>query len=625
VYPVRPVPPRIALWITCFLVPLLGVLPAQAGARETPDLFDPDRHMLASEAEPGMTGYGLTVFQGTRIERFDVRVVGSLRNTQQLGTDLVLIESDDPKLAVSGPVAGMSGSPIFLEGADGKHRLVGAFAFGWAFSKATIVGVQPIEQMLRLDTADAPIAVRADRPAGLGPLDWIGPHADPAKTVRSLLARPVAPGPLRGASPLAMPLVSSNATAGVVEALGSFGPAGSTGLLTAAGNEQDADLPATIEPGSSLVVPLMTGDLEMAAVGTCTEVIGDRVFAFGHPLFGSGPVEIPFSAGRVDAIIPLLSQSFKLGTATAAKGTLSTDSVAGVSGRLGDVPDTVPVRVTIITADGKDRDFTFEAARIPEVTVAMAFTAITQALDLAGGVDPDGGVDWQVEMTFDVGQDEPRDMTLSGMAGQRSGGVGSMLVSVLMAGLFAESNPIEAASLSAMQASIRILPPELVETATLTDVTPRLRTARPGDQVPVALSFEPFRGPAVDRIASLQLPDDLPAGEYEIRVASAIPAARLLLDARPDIATAQGLEPMFRAAELAASLDGDKLYFLLYRPDRPRIGIAGRDVGNLPLSRARLLADADDKVAIVQDIVIEPIDIPYLVPTASEFFTLTVE
>src|ERR1700735_2301559 len=115
-------------------------------------LFDPARHMHVSEVRPGMTGYGLSVFQGTKIERFDVEVISFLRNFNPK-YDVVLIRCHGANLEHTGPIAGMSGSPIYLRDDAGRDRIIGAFAYGWQLQKAPIAGVQPIEYMLRLPAA----------------------------------------------------------------------------------------------------------------------------------------------------------------------------------------------------------------------------------------------------------------------------------------------------------------------------------------------------------------------------------------------------------------------------------------------------------------------------------------
>ena len=99
--------------------------------------------MPVSEIQAGMKGYGLSVFEGTTPERFDVEVIGVLHKFRP-DQDLVLIKTPHPLLNHTGSVAGMSGSPIYLDG-----RLIGAYAYGWSYGKDPIAGVTPISNMLK--------------------------------------------------------------------------------------------------------------------------------------------------------------------------------------------------------------------------------------------------------------------------------------------------------------------------------------------------------------------------------------------------------------------------------------------------------------------------------------------
>src|SRR5437763_161052 len=112
-------------------------------------LFDPARHMRISEVKPGMKGYGLSVFSGTKIEKFDVEVVSVLKNFNPK-YDVVLINCKGQNLEHTGAIAGMSGSPVFLKDDQGRDRMIGAFAYGWPLTKDPMAGVQPIEYMLTL-------------------------------------------------------------------------------------------------------------------------------------------------------------------------------------------------------------------------------------------------------------------------------------------------------------------------------------------------------------------------------------------------------------------------------------------------------------------------------------------
>ena len=126
-------------------------------------LFDPSRYMRVSEVRPGMKGYGLTVFRGTKIERFDVEAIDVVRNFNPK-YDVVLIRCLGDYLQHTGAIAGMSGSPIYLYDDTGKARMIGAFAYGWPMSKDPLAGVQPIQYMLDLP-ANAPQSGGVDEPA----------------------------------------------------------------------------------------------------------------------------------------------------------------------------------------------------------------------------------------------------------------------------------------------------------------------------------------------------------------------------------------------------------------------------------------------------------------------------
>ena len=120
-------------------------------AESQPSTFDSSRYMRVSEVNPGMKGYGLSVFSGTKIERFDVQVISVLKNFNPK-YDVVLINSSGHNLEHTGAIAGMSGSPIFLRDDQGRERMAGAFAYGFPMAKDPIGGVQPIEYMLNLPT-----------------------------------------------------------------------------------------------------------------------------------------------------------------------------------------------------------------------------------------------------------------------------------------------------------------------------------------------------------------------------------------------------------------------------------------------------------------------------------------
>src|SRR6201987_2312928 len=101
-----------------------------------PDIFP------LKDVRAGQHGVGRTVFSGTRVEEFQVEVLGVLEN---LGPrqSIILARLSGGPLASTGVMQGMSGSPVYIDG-----KLLGAVALGFPFSKEAITGIQPIEQMI---------------------------------------------------------------------------------------------------------------------------------------------------------------------------------------------------------------------------------------------------------------------------------------------------------------------------------------------------------------------------------------------------------------------------------------------------------------------------------------------
>ncbi len=129
----------------------------------------PDRYLAAKDVKRGMTGYGLTVLRGTEIVRFQVEVLGVLRNRMPK-QDMILIRMKGAGLETTGVIAGMSGSPIYLK-TDGEHKLAGAVAYGWSFPKEPVCGVTPIENMHAVATSALAEEKADEKQAGGGTLD----------------------------------------------------------------------------------------------------------------------------------------------------------------------------------------------------------------------------------------------------------------------------------------------------------------------------------------------------------------------------------------------------------------------------------------------------------------------
>src|ERR1700722_3104207 len=342
----------------CLIAAAVLLLAAAGFCRADGDPWDSSRYMRVDEVRPGMVGYGLTVFSGDKIEKFDVEVVSVIHDLINPKSDVVLIHCNDARLDHFGAVEGMSGSPIYLfDPVDTAHqhpRMIGAFAYGWEWAKDPLAGVQPIEYMLKIPTA--PATQPAEAPAAVGevsPPRWT--MADvPALpgflrngagiAARSLNLNDQWSGDANGLRPLATPLMAGGFSARYLRQMSPM--FASSGLALEAGGAGAADAAhrdVRLEPGAALVAPLLIGDMELSAVGTCTEVLGPRVWGFGHEANNEGPIPLPLGSGTIATVVADLHSSFKRGQLAGVVGTLNSDQTCGVAGLTGQTPPMIPI------------------------------------------------------------------------------------------------------------------------------------------------------------------------------------------------------------------------------------------------------------------------------------------
>ena len=354
------------------------------------------RYMSVDEVKPGMVGVGRTVFQGTTIEDFKILIIGVLRNTNGPKRDLILARLEGGPLARTGVIAGMSGSPVYIDG-----RLLGAVSYSLGqFATEPIAGITPIEEMIAATTGpDAGAAVKR-RPApalmtsaGIATafehaLSPVAPFAPSAMHVsydglagaydgRTATAlRPIATPLVAGGFDVdaIQPILNLFARAGFVLA-----PGGASASTAGSASQQAMAQQAStgrLRPGDPIGVALITGDLSLGATGTVTDVDGDRVYAFGHPFYNVGPARFPMTRAYVHAVLPSLLNSIKLSSIGEVIGTIQQDRATAVAGTLGAGPRAITVNVSLDRAGRSRRTLTFHVADDPLLTPLLVYTAL---------------------------------------------------------------------------------------------------------------------------------------------------------------------------------------------------------------------------------------------------------
>jgi hypothetical protein len=322
-----------------------------------------------SQVRPGMIGVGRTVFEGSRVDEFKVEVIGVLENVLGPGASLILARFEGGPLEKTGVIAGMSGSPVFIDG-----KLVGAVSYSFPFAKETIGGVTPIADMMAATQSTAPRAASTRFVARLGrggparPLDRAAVIAALQRPLRavtpdaSLLRGFPLPPELSGASlmPLSLPLTFSGFEPSTFEwARGVFSGLGFAPVMGASRGAAPGVEAPPLEPGSAVGVSLIDGDFDLSASGTVTYIDGERLYAFGHPFYNLGPTQFPLKKAFVYSVFPSLYSSFKITAATDVVGTMDQDRASAISGHLGPAPRMIPVEVHLTTSRAQERKFSF--------------------------------------------------------------------------------------------------------------------------------------------------------------------------------------------------------------------------------------------------------------------------
>jgi hypothetical protein len=317
------------------------------------------------QLKPGMKGYGLSVFNGTKPERFEVEVLGVLKNAFPK-QDMILIRMSGANLEKHKIIAGMSGSPIYIE-----DKLIGALAYGWAFENEPLAGVTPIHNMLaELDR----------KPGGASPA-----LPAPRSTLHDDFAAPrplLTPLSLGGFSPRVIELVSQK-----------FERFGLLPIAAGSGSADSSELRqpwARIEPGSALGVQLIRGDLNATAVGTATYVDKNKILAFGHPFFHAGHVDAPAVLAEVHTIMSSVAISFKLATGVAEVGSMVGDWQSCIVADTKVKAAMIPVSVEVVSPDtGHHERYAMEVINNEAISPLLVQIAIAEAIAVTSGSSQD--------------------------------------------------------------------------------------------------------------------------------------------------------------------------------------------------------------------------------------------
>jgi len=578
----------ILLLLSLVAPPCLNAVGEQASQGQTPTraansndpvegLWDPSKYIDIDEIKPGMEAYCLTDYGGHGVEKFALKILEVVRDIEP-GRDAILVQGTDERFIHTGPVAGCSGSPVYIEG-----RLAGALAFAWTFSKDPLYGVTPIREMLMVGRAGhRESSTGKAHPSGL-PFDFSKP-IDFTKVDKQIAAcQPTFNTALAGTA-LPCPLLVSGLSAQACEHLRQLvEPLGLMVVPGISGGADSEDTKTELYPGSPLTVPLITGDVKMTVLGTVTDVTGDKVYGFGHYFLGYGDIDFPMATGRVYTVVSNVARSFKLGSAGEIVGAIRSDERAAIRGQLGATARMLPLTIQIERFnDTQTRVYNCRVAYNQLLTPGLIQSAISGAAFYLGDFPPDHTIEYSVNMNLEHGESIRFENISTGLA------LAEMMAETGGSTLLLMNNPFGQVNIESVECNIRIVPKNI--TSHIWSVNLYDSKVKAGEQVRLEAVVESFLAERKKYQFSFELPQGLAPGKYGLILCGSYEYERFLRKAVPYRFLAQDIPSLITALNNALAVDRDRLYCLLSLP-----------AGGVAIDRAELPDLPATKILILQD------------------------
>jgi hypothetical protein len=550
---------------------------------------DPKTYWDVKDLRPGMKGVGKTVMVGTKLEEFGAEVLGVMRDVSP-GRDMVLCRLTGCKLEHSGIIQGMSGSPIYIDG-----KLLGAVAYAWEFAKDPIAGVTPFQQMVRyVRSNDRRIAAEAkDRARGEtkgleAAAIMIMPELDePAPTTAEPALGGSAPvavaGGGAGMTPIITPLAATGFSPRALSLLETrLRPLGMAPMAGGAAPEnvirESGDRP--LVPGSPLSIAMVMGDFDLSGIGTVTHVEGDRVYGFGHPMFGLGSCEMPMMTGYIHTVYPRASVSMKMGSPLKVVGVLDTDVSTGVAGRVGPVPDMLPMSVRVKTGQYADsRLYKVKIIREPTLLPALIMAVLTSAIDTEGNLPEE--LTARLSASLKVKGQEPIRLadTFSGPRYTGPMGPAALFGPLAWVANVLLRNPLAPVRIESIDCEVDIEPGRKV--ATIESVRLHSDTIEPGQDLKAYVTLKPFKGERETVEVVVPIPADFPEGPHEAVFCDMVNSIRRRFRNEPPLAEPRDLSAFLRAIRMQTDPKRTEVFAHVPAPERG-LAVEGQELPNLP-------------------------------------------
>ena len=543
------------------LVSVLLLAGLAFGAEKTTPQLDVAT-LPVSQIHGGMKGIAYTVFEGTKVEPMDVEILGVLKDANGPKSDMILVRLLGKKPEYTGVVAGMSGSPVYVDG-----KLVGAIAFRIGqFSKDPIAGVTPIADMLEIKALDqAPPEPRGvSAPAHSEVSRTSGPGEAAATQDFQQYLQPIE-------TPLVFSGFSEEAVRLFTPKFKEMGIVPVTGIGSAASDQAQ---PEPLVPGSAVSAVLVRGDMNVAGTCTVTYVDPKRLLACGHPLLQFGHVEMPMTKAYVVATLASPANAFKIVNTTEPVGAFVQDRHSGILGEFGKSPQMIPVTLRVHGA--RTKEFHYEVLNNAKMTPVAIMTTVFNSLQ---GLN-ESGEDTTYKMSGKIRVDGYPDVALENMFAPMDPSQPTAFAAAISLGdrfsrIF--DNPYVTPAIDGVTMDFEVLKER--RWARLESVRTDVTEARPGDDITVEASLRPYRGERIVKQMHVKVPTSTPKGTLRILVSD----GDTLDHGRRGSASTRKLDLGSTIALLNKEHTNDQLYVSLLEAN-PQAMVEDKVMPTLPLS-----------------------------------------
>jgi hypothetical protein len=570
------------------------------------------RFFPLDEVKRGMKGVAYTVFEGVNPEPMPVEILGVLRDALGPGQDMILARLHGDKPEYTGVVAGMSGSPVYIDG-----RLAGAISYRIGqFTKEPIAGITPIESMLQVRDGGgaSPVGMQraGEQRTNTGVLRSAQDDNNFSSHEEGL--------PLRQAQgqddnnflrhdpemrPMETPLVFGGFSQETVERFGDrFRAMGLTPVAGLGGADPKAVQPEPLVPGSAVSAVLVRGDLSMAGTCTVTYVDPKLLLACGHPITQYGPVDMPMT--KADVLTSLASplNSFKIINTTETVGAFTEDRASAIMGRFGVKARMIPVEVEVAPPVVKDRPagsaktLHFEVLDNRQLTPSTMLVSVYQSLQ----TNNTAAEEMSYRLTGEIDVKGLQPVRMQGMMAQNEFFPGTINAALLVNDRFSKvyGNALEQPIVTGLKLKAEAIPARM--TAVLESARLSRIDAHAGDEIEVEATLHPYQAEARMVRVKVKLPAELTRGTMRVVVSDGATVDRLT--------TRTGAQQQVGLADMVAAMNrmhaNDRVYVTLLDHATQAV-LEGEALPGVPLSMANVLEPLKDaqKMQLTGESVVE--------------------